>query len=94
MGKKEAIASIKSIDRRCRGTLPPEIRAKITMLLANNLREEASALDKQHRSGCGYDFNNILIKKEYWDGIEHSYRCPSCGNTGYFTITPFEGLED
>lgn len=93
MTKEEAIHQIRSIDRRCRGVLPPKIRKQVNDLLAIGKRQEASMLDASNRSGCGYDFNEILIKKIPWTGDRTAYVCPKCKNTGYASVGPFDGLE-
>lgn len=92
MTKDEAIAQIRLIERRCRGSLSPQIRKQVNTLLAQNKKKEASLLDASNRKGCGYDFNEVLINSQ-WDGIRRAYKCPKCGNSGYFSVTPFDGLE-
>jgi len=80
--------TIRAIERRCRGPQPEKIAHVITKLLRTGKVEEAKSLDRVSRSGCGYDFNETILKNPL-DGKEHDYKCPKCGVTGSYRAPKF-----
>lgn len=89
MNRDQAVEMIRAVERRCRGCLPAEAREAVVRMMADGRVAEARALDANLRSGCGYDFNEIVITGP-WDGQEHAYVCPQCGVEGTYLTPRFE----
>ena len=88
MTKKEIESHIRSVTRTCRGTLPPKVRKEVNKLMAEGKVTEARDLDASGRSGCGADFNDIIVAGPK-DGQNHEYTCPHCGLKGEYKAPIF-----
>lgn len=88
MTKKEAEEHIRSIKRRCRGTLSAAARKTVNALLDEGRLPEARQADRANRSGCGADFNDIIVAGP-WDGETHEYKCSKCGLEGEYRAPVF-----
>lgn len=51
----------------------------------------AAELDDIMRTGCGHDFNTIVVAYPF-DGKTREYECPFCHVTGVFTTPVFPDL--
>lgn len=80
---------VKAISRRCRGSLPTDIREEINQLLAEGDNAKARLLDRANRAGCGYNFNLTILAGPL-DGKVHDYKCPDCGIEGTYRAPWFE----
>ena len=89
MTKKSAEEEIRGITRKCRGTLDAGARKAVNALLEEGRLAEARASDRANRSGCGNDFN-IIVVGGAWDGKIHEYECPKCGLTGEYRAPVFK----
>ena len=89
MTAKEIEAQVRSVGRTCRGTLPVSARRKINALFELGGPELARKTDEKARSGCGFDFNEVILANPL-DGKEHSYTCPHCGVEGTYIAPLFE----
>lgn len=92
MTRDQAIADIRSIDRRCRGPLDPNAAAAKNALLAEGRLEEAVEMDADGRPGCGFDVNVIICDGPF-DGKPRQAQCPLCGQLINYTPPRYE-LED
>lgn len=92
MKREQAIAEIRSVERRCRGPLAENIRSEVIQLLAKGDAETARKIDEANRRPCGYDFNEIVASGP-WDGLEHDYECPECGSAGSYRAPWFQNIE-
>jgi hypothetical protein len=90
--RDQAIEVIRSIERRCLGTIPGEARERVIELLQAGDDENARRLNRAARAGCAADFNDIIVEGP-WDGQEHDYQCPACGQRGRYRAPRFPGLE-
>jgi hypothetical protein len=90
--RDQAIEVIRAIKRRCLGTIPGEARERVIELLQAGDDESAKRLNRAARSGCTADFNDIIAEGP-WDGQEHDYQCPVCGQRGRYRAPVFPGLE-
>jgi hypothetical protein len=67
---------------------PDETRRRLNALRAQGKREEALALDRDSREGCGYDYSELVAKGPL-DGEVHDYKCPQCGVEGTYRAPHF-----
>jgi hypothetical protein len=77
-GAEDVARSVRAVDRRCRGPLPPEVREAARSALASGFIDLAAQLDAAGRVGCGYDVNELILSQPL-DGQLHAAPCPSCG---------------
>jgi hypothetical protein len=82
--RDQAIAEIRSIQRRCRGPLDPSAAAAKNALLAEGRLEEAVEMDAAGRPGCGYDMNDTICAQPF-DGKPRQVNCPLCGQLINYT---------
>lgn len=83
MTREEAVALVRSIERRCRGRQKPGVAKVVKALLEEGRAEEAKTADQRGREPCGGDFNEIILANPL-DGALRYYTCPDCGATGTY----------
>lgn len=89
VSKKEAQQEILALGLTCRGPLNEQSARQKAALLANGKREEAAAVDREGRQGCGYNFGEIVANGPL-DGEEHPYTCPQCGVQGTYRAPRYD----
>lgn len=71
------------------GSFARRVRAACSDLIEKGREREASALDDCCRSGCGYDFNRVILSNPL-DGLARTVKCPGCGQEISYTPAEIE----
>ncbi len=74
--------------------MEPMTREAATLLVRSQPRMCAGPRGSDGvRTGCGSQFLNDVILQYPFDGAEHEYECPRCGNEGTFRSPVIELVE-